>query len=173
MPTLTRESIRILHVEDDDEFAELSALSLRRVGFAQPVARCRDGILALRYFSALDPACGPHVVLLDLHMPRMSGLEVLHWLRHYRKSCVAVYLLTSSDHPEHKRQAEEDRVTEYLIKSPFTDSLVEKLDLLIARLNAEEGSEAPKNGNAAVANQGLASFAPAEAFARSGSKSSR
>jgi CheY-like chemotaxis protein len=107
-------------------------------------------------------------------MPHMNGLEVLHWLRrNYRKSEVAVYLLTSSNDPEHKRQAEADGVTEYLIKSPFTERLVEKLDLLIAKLNAEQVTEAsPENGSAAAPNQGLTSFPPAETFSRPGPESS-
>jgi CheY-like chemotaxis protein len=174
MPGLARDSIRILHVDDDNEFAELSALSLRKVGFAQPVTRCRDGLLAVRYFSAIDPEDGPHVILLDLHMPRMNGLEVLHWLRrNYPKSGVAVYLLTSSDNPEHKRQAEADGVTEYLIKSPSTDRLVEKLDLLIAKINAEQGMETARNGNSASPQQGLTSFPQAEPFSRPGTSSSK
>ncbi len=174
MPALARDSIRILHVEDDNDFAELSALSLRRVGFAQPVTRCRDGLLALNYFSAIDPECGPHVVILDLHMPRMNGLEVLHWLRgHYPKSGMAVYLLTSSDDPEHKRQAAAYGVTEYLIKSPFLDRLVEKLDLLIAKINAEQAPEtAHQNGHAPASNQGLTSFSSAEDSSRNGTNSS-
>jgi CheY-like chemotaxis protein len=173
MHLLARDTIRILHVDDDNDFAELSALSLRRVGFAQPVTRCKDGLLALRYFSAIDPECGPHVILLDLNMPHMNGLEVLHWLRrNYRASGVAVYLLTSSDNPEHKRQAEAEGVTEYLIKSPFSDRLIEKLDLLIAKINAELVTKTShENGQAAAADQNLTSFPEAEAFLRTGKNS--
>jgi CheY-like chemotaxis protein len=151
MHILARDTIRILHIDDDNDFAEFSAERLRKVGFAQPVERCKDGLLALRYFSKVDPECGPHVILLDLNMPRMNGLEVLQWLRrNYRKSGVAVYLLTSSDDPAHKRQAEADGATEYLLKSPFTERLVEKLDLLIAKLNAEQGTSI-EDDNAAAA----------------------
>jgi DNA-binding response OmpR family regulator len=151
MPTLGRDTMRILHVEDDNDFAELNAMNLRKVGFVQPVVRCKDGLLALSYFSAIDPQCGPHVIILDLHMPRMNGLEVLHWLRrNYNESGVAVYLLTSSTDPLHKRQAEANGVTEYLIKSPLTAGLVEKLDLLIAKINADQDAktsriESPSN----------------------------
>jgi PleD family two-component response regulator len=92
--------------------------------------------------------------------------------RNYAKSGVAVYLLTSSDDPEHKRQAEADGVTEYLIKSPVVKGLVEKLDLLIAKINADQGAE-PSVGERKTANQGLASFPPAETFSRPGPSSNK
>jgi CheY-like chemotaxis protein len=174
VPGLTRDSIRILHVDDDNDFAELSALGLRKVGFSQPVTRCKDGLLALHYISALDPENGPHVILLDLHMPRMNGLEVLHWLRrNYAKAGVAIYLLTSSDNPAHKKQAEADGVTEYLIKSPYADLLVEKLDLLIAKINDEEAPTTfQTDGVAATPNEDLTSFPQAEPFSRADESSS-
>jgi hypothetical protein len=89
-------------------------------------------------------------------------------------SGVAVYLMTSSDDPRHKRQAEADGVTEYLIKSPVTDDLVAKLDLLIAQINARQGTHAfPGHGRAIAVPQGLTSFPQPEAFLRSHKKSSR
>ena len=136
MQLLARDSMRILHVEDDDDFAELSSRSLRRAGFKQPVVRCTDGLLALHYFSMIEPESAPHVILLDLHMPGMNGLEVLHWVRqNYSEKDVAVYLLTSSDDPEHRKQAAADGVNEFLSKSPLADKLIDKLDSLIEMSN--------------------------------------
>ena len=98
--------------------------------------RCTDGLLALYYFSKVEPESAPHVILLDLHMPGMNGLEVLHWVREsYANRDVAVYLLTSSEDPSHRQQAACDRVTEFLTKSCFGDQLIEKLDDLIERNN--------------------------------------
>jgi CheY-like chemotaxis protein len=123
-------------VDDDDDFAELSARGLKRAGFSQPVTRCSDGLLALHYFSMIEPHLAPHVILLDLHMPGMNGLEVLHWVRrNYNERDVAVYLLTSSEDPEHKKQATANGVTEILLKAPLVDTLIQKLDFLIATTN--------------------------------------
>jgi CheY-like chemotaxis protein len=139
METLARESLRIVHVDDDDDFAELSARGLKRAGFNQPVTRCSDGILALHYFSMVAPQMAPHVILLDLHMPGMNGLEVLHWVRrNYNERDVAVYLLTSSEDPEHKKQAAVDGVTEYLPKALLVDTLIQKLDEMIATCNLQK-----------------------------------
>jgi len=136
---LARDSLRIVHVEDDDHFAGFSEHSLQRAGFTQPIVRCKDGLLALHYFSSTESKFAPHAVLLDLHMPRMSGLEVLHWLRNsHSDQDVAVYLLTSSEERSDKEQAATDGVTEYLLKSHLYHELIKNLDQLIATLNNQK-----------------------------------
>lgn len=163
---LARESLRIVHVDDDNDFAELSARWLRRAGFNQPIVRCPNGLVALRYLSTIEPHSAPHVILLDLHMPFMNGLEVLHWIRQkYRSQTVAVYLLTSSEDPEHRRQAAVDGVTDYLIKSPEVDKLIEKLDYLIATNNVQsrKASES-ENGSSEPINEGLVSVGKVESY---------
>jgi CheY-like chemotaxis protein len=166
MELLARDSIRILHVEDDNDFAELNSRSLRRAGFKQPVVRCNDGLLALHYFSMIEPQSAPHVILLDLHMPGMNGLEVLHWVRqNYCEKDVAVYLLTSSEDPEDKKQAAADGVTEFLSKSPLADKLIEKLDGLIELSNRPGATETAADSDLknTCAVMGLLSFSHPQA----------
>ncbi len=142
MRPIARDSLRILHIDDDNDFAELSSRSLKRAGFTQPVVRCNDGLLAIHYFAKVESNSAPDVILLDLHMPGMNGLEVLHWLRmNYIDRDVAVYLLTSSDDPAHKQRAAADRVTEFLAKSYLADQLIEKLDGLIEKNNGLSAAE--------------------------------
>ena len=74
--TVTLRGSRILVVEDDVEIAEVVAEALEFVGCT--VARVTNGLSALETLSQ-DPAF--HVVLLDLMMPVMNGLEVLQHLR--------------------------------------------------------------------------------------------
>jgi len=105
-------------------------------GFEQPVVRCKDGLEALRYFLAIEPRESPHVILLDLHLPLINGLEVLQWLRHgHATRDIPVYLLTSSDDPEDRRRAMAGRVTAYLIKTPVFDEVIWNLDQQIAIIN--------------------------------------
>jgi CheY-like chemotaxis protein len=124
-----------------------SARSLRRAGFNQPIVRCPDGHLALEYLSFIEAQSRPHVILFDLHLPGMSGLDVLGWVRErYSLRDVAVYLLTSSENPSHRTQATANCVTEYIQKSPLADDLIQKLDRLIAMSNntdAEAAGEMP------------------------------
>ena len=149
MEQLARDSLRIVHVEDNDDFADLSIRALKRAGFEQPVVRCCDGLFALHYFSMIEPQSAPHAILLDLHMPGMNGLEVLHWVRrNYCDRDVAVYLLTSSEDPADKRRAAAEGVSDYILKSAFHERVIQKLDELIATTNEQNLGRHPPNAAA-------------------------
>ncbi len=68
-------SPRVLVVEDEASFVEALSAGLRREGFAVDIAR--DGREALDRFEA----CRPDVVLLDVMLPRLSGLDVCREIR--------------------------------------------------------------------------------------------
>jgi two-component system response regulator len=93
----------ILLVEDnpDDEALTLRAFNKNRIGNTVIVAR--DGVEALDYLFATGPHSGrdlnvmPAVVLLDLKLPRIDGLEVLRRIRaNERTSLIPVVILTTS-----------------------------------------------------------------------------
>lgn len=69
----------ILLVEDNADDAELVQLAFKRNNVTQTVVRVRDGVEALDYLMGDAPA--PVLVLLDLHLPRVDGLEVLRRIR--------------------------------------------------------------------------------------------
>lgn len=114
--------MRIL-VADDER--DLNAVISRRLVLENfSVDSCYDGEEAVDYLSFAEYDC----VVLDIMMPKLSGLQVLEWIRS-RKKNVPVLLLTAKD-------AVSDRVTglnagadDYIIK-PFS------LDELIARIHA-------------------------------------
>jgi DNA-binding response OmpR family regulator len=84
-------------VEDnaDDEALTLRALS--KHGIANEIIVLRDGVEALEYLLAPDKPL-PHLVLLDLNLPRVNGLEVLQRLRiESRTKLLPVVILTSSN----------------------------------------------------------------------------
>jgi two-component system, response regulator len=88
----------ILLVEDnpDDEALTLRALKINNIGNAVTVAR--DGAEALEYlFTGEDPAPSPALILLDLKLPKINGLEVLRRIRaDQRTRLVPVVILTTS-----------------------------------------------------------------------------
>lgn len=91
-------NLEILLVEDNANDAELTMRALRQRHLANHVVWVKDGAEALDYL--LSPAVihpAPKVILLDLKMPRVDGLEVLRRLRaDERTKLIPVVVLTSS-----------------------------------------------------------------------------
>lgn len=91
----------VLVVDDSEDDIELMIEALRSCNFANEIITKRDGVEALEYLLPLSPADLPQVVVLDLKMPRLSGLDVLKRLRaHEPTRLLPVVVLTSSDHEE-------------------------------------------------------------------------
>ena len=70
----------------------------------------------------------PHLILLDINMPGVDGLEILSFLRREpRLSPVPVIVITSDDQPETRDRVMKDGATAMLIKPATLDSLEEEL----------------------------------------------
>lgn len=93
---------RILLVEDDPQDIKLITSAFERYNLANELAVARDGVEALDYLYrreqySLRPEGNPVVILLDLKMPKLDGLQVLQMLKaddHMR--CIPIVILTSS-----------------------------------------------------------------------------
>lgn len=112
----------ILLVEDDKRDLELTLVALERSQLANEVIVLRDGAQALDYlmregdFKARDEG-NPAVVLLDLKMPKVNGLEVLQKIRatpHLRAT--PVVMLTSSQEESDVVRSYELGVNAYVVK---------------------------------------------------------
>lgn len=112
--------LHIILVEDDEVDAEAIERAFGALGVAVKTTRFADGRMAI---DALRSAWGsqlqaePHVILLDLNMPRMNGLAFLDELRKepvLRRSIV--FALTGSELEEDKAAAYDRRVAGYLVK---------------------------------------------------------
>jgi two-component system response regulator RegX3 len=83
----TQAETTVLVVEDEDSFVEALSIGLRREGFRVQVAR--DGAQALDLFDAVNP----DLVLLDVMLPRVSGIDVCRQLR--KRSQVPIIMVTA------------------------------------------------------------------------------
>lgn len=100
---MTGEGLEILLVEDSPDDAELTLLTLRKEKLANRVQVARDGQEALDFlfckgeFSSRSFEDAPKLILLDLKLPKVSGLEVLQILKNDpRTKNIPVVVLTSS-----------------------------------------------------------------------------
>ncbi len=100
---MSNKEVEILLVEDNPDDVELTLHALRQEKLANQVAIARDGEEALDFLFCRGPhsgrtfANGPKVVLLDLKLPKVDGIEVLRQVKNDpRTKAIPVVILTSS-----------------------------------------------------------------------------
>lgn len=116
------EGIEVLLVEDNPDDAEITMRTLRSNGLVNRPTWVRDGAAALDYlFGDLGRAARPRLVLLDLVMPKLDGLEVLAAVRaDARTAALPVVMLTSSTQEEHVERSYALGANSYVTKPvPF------------------------------------------------------
>ena len=118
--------IRVLVVDDDYMVARVHSAFVERTPGFTVVGTAHDGARALAAVRELQP----DLVLLDVYMPDMTGLEVLRQLRGSSgpESAVDVLLVTAASDVESVRRALHGGVASYLIKPFHYDALRERLE---------------------------------------------
>ena len=113
----------ILFVEDNPFDVELTMRSLRACGVGDRIQIARDGKEALDYLFGEGPykgrrlEDGPRLVLLDLKLPKVTGLQVLQWVRaDARTKDLPVIILTSFEDDREVVEIFRLGVTGYLVK---------------------------------------------------------
>jgi CheY-like chemotaxis protein len=129
---MTTAQTTILHVEDDPNDAMLFAYACRKAEVTFRLNSVKDGDEAIAYlrgvedFADRDRYPFPELVLLDLKMPRVSGFDVLSWIRHEEPmKRVPVIVLTSSSHETDIQRAYDLGANSYLVKPVGFDALVD------------------------------------------------
>ena len=120
---MKEEPLDILLVEDNPDHAELIRRSLRGHRVANRITHMVDGEAALDFLFQRGVDSDerlrrrPHLVLLDLRLPRIGGLEVLRQIRACRQlDGTPVVILTTSDAETDMRAAYHHRANSYLVK---------------------------------------------------------
>ncbi len=124
-----REAVEIVLVEDNPEDVELTLRALNENNLANNVKVLRDGQEALDYiFENIDCAASsicPKVILLDLKLPKIDGLEVLQKIRSdERTNCMPVVMLTSSNEDRDRIESYRLGVNSYIVKPVGFDNFI-------------------------------------------------
>jgi len=120
----------ILVVDDEQSYRDALAVSLRREGFLVQVAA--DGLEAIERFEA----CRPALVLLDVMLPRMSGIDVCRELR--ARSRVPIIMLTAKDAEIDTVVGLEVGADDYVTKPFRLRELVARIRAALRRAPGEE-----------------------------------
>jgi CheY-like chemotaxis protein len=113
---------RILLVEDDPKDIELTLIALAEYNLANEVEIARDGVEALDYLYrrgvfAERPAGNPLVILLDLKLPKVDGIQVLRQLKaDSQMRLIPVVALTSSRESRDLKECYKLGVNAYVVK---------------------------------------------------------
>jgi len=122
------EKKRIIIVEDDAVLRDVLSEKLQKSGYVVDTAE--DGIIAMGKIHAVKPDC----VLLDILMPRKSGIEVLEDLHaDPNLSSIPVIIISNSGQPVEIKRAQELGAKEFLIKAVFDpNEVLEKVEKVLA-----------------------------------------
>ena len=126
MPT-SRE-VNILVVEDDEIDVKALLRAFKKLKIANPVTVARDGVEG---WEALQSLSRPYLILLDINMPRMNGIELLKKIRadeKYHDSIV--FVLTTSTDDKDKFEAYNLNVAGYMLKSDMGASFIRAIELV-------------------------------------------
>jgi len=130
------EQFPILIAEDDENDAIILERAMRKAGFTNPFHFCRDGTEVIKYLSGEEPYQNreafpfPRMLITDLKMPKMGGIELLKWLYHHPQfSLIPKVVLTASKQACDVQEAYKWGVNSYLVKPGGYEGLTQMLKL--------------------------------------------
>jgi two-component system response regulator len=140
-----RNVIEVLIVDASNDDAKLTLDSLRNVAAGTSVLRLIDGEEALHFICATDgyarrPAGLPKLVLLDLHMPRMDAIALLHSVRQMPDMHeMPVVLWTRADNSLFVEQAMQAGASAYHVKPATREAYRAEIEAIVRRWLQRDG----------------------------------
>ena len=126
--------VKILLVEDDSVDVKAFQRAMGKLKISNPVTIARDGVEGLDFLEncvANDRDATPNLVILDINMPRMNGLELLTKIRANRNlHHLIVFVLTTSNDEKDKFEAFNMNVAGYMLKSDMGNSFIRAVELI-------------------------------------------
>ncbi|CAG9238585.1 Two component transcriptional regulator [Paraburkholderia tropica] len=139
--------MHILIVEDDPIQAQAVSGVLSRHNFSVSVVNDGEAAIGFLKTETVD------AVLLDWHLPGMSGVEVLHWIRHVACAEYGVLFLTSRVQELDVVRALEEGADDYLAKPFRSDELVARVHALVRRVVRNANNKIIRAGEYVVDQQ--------------------
>ena len=139
IPLATQSTARILVVDDEIEIADsLAEFLIRKEGFQVDIVH--DGREAIPFLEkSIGDAAEVDLVLLDMRMPGMSGLEVLDWIRgHPDLRYTRVVLLTAAASNDEKVQALSAGADDYITKPYYMQELLARVKTILRTQQLEK-----------------------------------
>jgi DNA-binding response OmpR family regulator len=121
----------ILLVEDEENDVFFMQQAMKTAGVLNPIRVASDGRQAIDYFKGTGKFVNreefplPYLVLLDLKLPHMMGLDVLKWIRQESEVAAIVVVLTSSKEEADIATAYRLGANGYLVKPPDVNQLTD------------------------------------------------
>ncbi len=131
------ETIKVLLVEDDPNDEELALVAFRKLGFRKEIKVIREGSEALDYlfsqgdYKEREPITSLRVILLDLKLPKVDGLEVIRQIKRHRETkSIPIVVLSSSNHESDVHNSYKLGVNSYVVKPVDFDRYVKTVQQL-------------------------------------------
>ena len=121
-------AVEVLLIEDNPDDAGLTIHALKKINLANNLLHLHDGEEALTYLFSNDLTSIPKVILLDLKMPKVDGIEVLRRLKSDdARKIIPVVVLTSSKEDTDIVEAYKLGVNAYIVKPVDYDKFVKAI----------------------------------------------
>ena len=125
--------VNILIVDDDSLDVEMFRLSIEKRHFSNPIFRAVDGVEALEILRNQHEIVleRPYIILMDINMPRMNGLECIKEIRNDAQLKDAIiFVMTTSSHETDIYEAYNLNVAGYMVKSDIGKHFFDAINML-------------------------------------------
>lgn len=149
--TTSAKAVKVLHVDDDPNDTALLQVACAKAAVNFELQNIEDGGQVIEYLSGMGKYADrvryrlPGLILLDLKMPRLAGLDILKWIRNQSAlRDLPVIVLSGSELQEDIRQAYAVGADSYLVKPPTFTSLIHLVKEIGAKMPGVPMHTAPE-----------------------------